>query len=281
MKRREYYSVRTGKAPEKGRLDLTILRRLFYGLYKDFDEKGYFQQSLGYLCVTEGFIPGLAGKDVNLYVLRKLRKEKLWPIHLHYQSYTEDDIFDLIEFLYDHVAQGTEGSIHSYNNCGYHYSTFDRNQGQADYLSAINDFLPDYDEGFELSPEGEILSLPGHGLEHIFNADLPSFDPDNVEARVQSAVIKFRRRTSSLEDRKDALRDLADVLEFLRPQIKAALLSDDERDLFNIANNFGIRHHNDKQKTNYDKPVWYSWMFYYYLATIHASIRLIQKAKLT
>ena len=52
----------------------------------------------------------------------------------------------------------------------------------------------------------------------------------------------------------------------------------DEGDLFNIVNNFGIRHHNDAQKTQYDKPIWYSWMFYYDLATIHAAVRLIERA---
>ena len=51
----------------------------------------------------------------------------------------------------------------------------------------------------------------------------------------------------------------------------------DEKALFNIANNFGIRHHNDKQQTNYDPAIWLSWMFYFYLSTIHAVVRMIEK----
>jgi len=94
---------------------------------------------------------------------------------------------------------------------------------------------------------------------------------------VNAAILKFRRYRSSLEDRKDSIRDLADVLEFLRSQLKSVITKNDENDLFNIANNFGIRHHNDLQKIDYDKAIWYSWMFYYYLATIHASVRLIKK----
>jgi hypothetical protein len=62
---------------------------------------------------------------------------------------------------------------------------------------------------------------------------------------------------------------LADVLESLRPKIKTALSSKDESDLFNIANNFEIRHKNSRQQSEYD-PIWLSWMFYFYLATIHA-----------
>lgn len=83
-----------------------------------------------------------------------------------------------------------------------------------------------------------------------------------------------------MEDRKDSLRELADVLEYLRPEIKKVLDAKDENDLFNIANNFGIRHHNSQQKVDYDKSIWYSWMFHYYLATIHAALRLIAKSKL-
>ena len=67
------------------------------------------------------------------------------------------------------------------------------------------------------------------------------------------------------------------MLEFMRPKLRDVLPSKDEADLFNLANNFGIRHHNEKQKTVYDTAIWYSWMFYYYLATLHACIRLLQK----
>ena len=54
---------------------------------------------------------------------------------------------------------------------------------------------------------------------------------------------------------------------------KDPLTSNDEKDLFNIANSFGIRHCNDKQKTDYDSALWLSWMFYYYLATVHVLLR--------
>lgn len=52
----------------------------------------------------------------------------------------------------------------------------------------------------------------------------------------------------------------------------------DESDLFQIANRFVIRHHEPSQKTNYDAAIWLPWMFYVYLASIHLSLRLIQRA---
>ena len=49
------------------------------------------------------------------------------------------------------------------------------------------------------------------------------------------------------------------------------------RGLFNIANNFGIRHLNQKQKLQYDKAVWLSWIFYHYLNTIAAFLHIIDR----
>ena len=54
-------------------------------------------------------------------------------------------------------------------------------------------------------------------------------------------------------------------------------MKDDEPELFNIANNFGVRHHNQKQKTGYDQALWLSWMFYLYLSTIHLVARKIDR----
>jgi hypothetical protein len=93
------------------------------------------------------------------------------------------------------------------------------------------------------------------------------------------AIHLFRRYRASIQDRQTAVRELADVLEFLKPKLKEVLMKKDESDLFNIANNFDIRHNNKDQKTHYDKAIWLSWMFYYYLATIHASLRLIEKSE--
>ena len=117
-----------------------------------------------------------------------------------------------------------------------------------------------YKEPFELSENGEILHKSEEGFEQIFEADIPASN-QNVKDRISSATLRYRRHGSTLDDRRQAVRDLADVLEYIRPQVKSLLTHQDEKDLFNLANNFGIRHHNDKQKTNYDSALWLSWMF--------------------
>jgi hypothetical protein len=170
-------------------------------------------------------------------------------------------MFDIIEFLYDCVSRPKDYYMYEEN-------PFEREPGRQEFRAEINSLLCYYENGHELSESGEIVVLPDSGLDSLFEEQLPKHDPENVENRIESAIKKFRSSRSSLDDRRDAVRSLADVLEFLRPKLKTVITTKDENDLFNIANSFGIRHHRQKEKTEYDKSIWYDWMFYYYLATI-------------
>ncbi len=257
--------------------DLAMVLRLFRDLYRSLDEQCYFQEAFGYVCVDAGEVPGTLGADVQAQVFRRLRKQNLWPIRDKCLEYSEDDLFDLIEFMYDCVSKPIDGFFHSFNGCGWHYTKFDRDAGRAEFRAEINTVIADYNNGYELSEDGEILALAENGLAQLVDAELPTFDPDNVDLRVQAAIRKFRRYHSSQDDRRDAIRDLADVLEFIRPQLGRVLSRKDENELFIIANSFGIRHHNERQRTDYDQNIWYSWMFYYYLATVHAATALLKR----
>jgi hypothetical protein len=275
---RRYYSERAGRGPGAAALTLEDFKRVFKAHFGQLETEGYFQEYLGYECVDAGFVPGLIGTDLQAELLLTLRKPDLWPIHAKIDDWSEDDLFDMVEFLYDHISKPTERHYHNYSGCGWHCSEFDREAGRLEYRDKINRLLRAYDSGFELSDQGEVLAVPPTGFKPLLEATMPHLDTENVTARVEAAVQKFRRHRSSTEDRRDAVRDLADVLEFLRPKLKLVLVSQDEQDLFNIANNFGIRHHRSDQKTNYDKVIWLSWVFYYYLATIHTVVRLLQRS---
>ncbi|HQT24013.1 MAG: hypothetical protein B7X86_14290 [Sphingobacteriales bacterium 17-39-43] len=278
MIKRKYYSLRTGKIPNEQMLTFEVLKKLILIAYRKLDQDGYFQKYFGIDCV-DGYLPGELGEDIESVLYINLRKENLFPIGKKLSDYTEDDLFDVLEFLHDHCSKGTEGEYHNWNNCGVHYVKFDDQEGQKDFRKEINPILSEYQGGYEISEHGEILVLADMGLATLLEADLPVKDPANINDKVEAAIIKFRSHRSTITNRREAIRDLADVLEFLRPQIKGKIVNQDENDLFNIANNFGIRHHNQNQKTGYDKPIWYSWIFYFYLATIHAVLRLIDKAK--
>ena len=277
MSYREYYSIRTGKHPYGKSLPPTFLRQLFISVYRDFESRGYFQEAFGYDCVDAGYVPGTAGGDVESYILRKLRKSDLWPIESQCEHYDENALFDVIEFLYDHVSMPTKGMLHSYGDCGWHYSEFDKQYGQEEFRTEMNALLRDYQDGWELSPQGEIFQLPEAGMKPLLEEQLPHHDPQNIEARVDHAIQNFMSRRASIADKRNAVGELFDVLEFLRPQAKQVVTRSDEGDLFNLANNFGIRHHRANQKTQYDQSIWLDWMFYYCLATIHAWVALIKK----
>lgn len=275
MKRR-YYSLRTGKNPKGAAIDLKVLKALFRSSYVQWEESGYFQEHFGYCCVDAGDVPGKLGSDVAAEMLFHLRKENLWPVSEHIERYEEDDLFDVIEFFHDHISKPLDGYHHDYAGCGYHYNTFDGGTGKREYRTRVNDLLESYKTGFEISDMGEILELAQPGTAQLLAADIPTNDK-NVASRVEAAISKFRRYRSTQAERRDAIRDLADVLEYLRPQIKGVLTKSDENDLFNLANNFGVRHHNQQQKTDYDNAIWLSWMFYFYLATIHACLHMLKK----
>jgi len=271
---RQYYSQRKGTNPNLKGLPLRDVVDLFVRVFTQLRVDGYFDEAFGFTCVDAGDIDGKI-RDPELEMLLTVRKKGLWPVHEKAPAYKEDDFFDVLEFLYQHVSKPIDGAMHSYNQCGVHWETFNQALGRVEYRTKVNAVLAHFERRFELSAEGEVLHRPEAGFEPIFDADLPSSD-SNVLSRVNAATLRYRRHGSTVDDRRQAVRDLADVLEYLRPKVKSLLTSADEKDLFNIANNFGVRHHNDKQRTAYDTGIWLSWMFYFYLSTIHVVLRKIE-----
>lgn len=271
---RQYYSHRTGTNPNLKGLPLEDVMDLFVRIYGQLKIDGYFDEAFGSFCVDAGEVPGRV-RDPELEMLLTVRKKGLWPVDEKAPFYQEDDFFDVLEFLFQYVSKPIDGTMHSYGGCGMHWETFNQSQGQKDYREKVNGILSHYEKRFELSVDGEVLHKPEAGFESIFDADLPTSDK-NVISRIQTAVLQYRRHGSTIDDRRQAVRDLADVLEYLRPKVKEFLTTADEKDLFNIANNFGIRHHNEKQRTAYDTSIWLSWMFYFYLSTIHVVLRKIE-----
>jgi len=272
---RRYYSARNSSDPNSVQLPFDAARSLFESCFKQLRAEGYWDEALGWWCVDQEDVAGKVGADVANYVLLRTRRY-LWPIEAHSLDYDEADLFDMIEFLHDHVSKPMTGQMHTYANCGMHWDTFDQAAGQADFRAAINPMLECYAPGYELNGGGEIATLAPNGLDKLLQASPPMHDAP-ARQRMDAAIARFQRYGSSIEDRRLAVRDLADVLEKLRPQVKAALSRDDEADLFNLANNFGIRHFNGKQKTDYDTAVWLSWMFYFYLATINACLHILER----
>ena len=255
-----------------------MAKKLILAAYKLFLSRQYLQESFGYRCVDAGLVPGSCGEDVEGWIQVNAWLENVYPFHEHLPVLDEPTTFAVVELLWDLISAPLEdgGHFHSYSGCGWHYSKFDKAKGQREWREAANKILEFYGEGFELSAGGEVQRLGEPGLTEIMTAQVPkSANQENID-KISDAVRRFRSGRSSRKDRQDAIEDLVKVLEFFRPQVKQHMFKKDEDRLFEIANEFSLRHHNQRQKSDYD-AAYLSWMFYLYLATIHLVLRLIER----
>jgi len=119
----------------------------------------------------------------------------------------------------------------------------------------------------------QILEIAPTGLEPLFEEIVETGDHDNIDTRIQNAISKYMKYGATISDKKDAVRELAELLEFLKKS-GIRLQKKNESDLFRIINNFDIRHHNKFQHGEYDKEIWYDWMFYTFLSSINVLLKL-------
>jgi hypothetical protein len=278
--KRKYYSQRNSGTNSK--MSIEELRRFFGVVFDELHNEKYLCEKLDVGCCVDA-----EDRDMHGVFLKAFRKD-LWPVRQYYgtdgklDTYTKEDIFDLIEFIYDNVSEPlhAEGDHwHGFAGCGTHHSMYSQVSGKKKFLDDVNDFLADFEDGYELRENGEIVRCADQGLNRLLDAKKVELGKGGIPARMAEAEKLFYAARSSMTDRRNAVKELADCFEYIRDDVKRTLTSKDEADLFSIANNFGIRHHNEKQKTEYDQNIWLSWMFHFYLATLHASLRLIEKRK--
>ncbi len=255
---RLYYSSRT--KPKKLTLE-ELYKKLEY-LYLFFRDKDYFKGKAG---ITQSNFPEGLLHEAALDLTFQPFPIKDWA----QDEITEDHIFDTIEFLYDRVSKpGKRGDMTSETGWNYSdYLDYDDEAGQEEFRKKTNIFLSEFKIGYELTNAGTILAKGTDGLQYIIDAEIIPYDEIHVDSKVRDAITKWRNRNLSLSEKKEAIRELADVFEWLKKtkNLENVLNSKDEAAIFNLANNFGIRHHNPNQKTNYDLTIWYSWIFHFYL----------------
>lgn len=269
---RRYYSSRN----KPRSLKLEELYWKFQNLYLLFRDQDYFKGKAG---ITKTDLPDAIKHEAAVALTFQPFPITKWS----QENITEDHVFDVLEFLYDHVSQPGEW-VQMTSETGWNYwgyDSYDDETGRKELRDKANDFLCDYRNGYELTKDGTILALGEHGLKYILDAEIIPYDEVNVDNKVKNSITKWRNRHLSLPEKKEAIREMADVFEWLKKTkgLDKVLDNKDESSIFDIANNFAIRHHNPKQKTNYDRSIWYSWMFHFYLATYHAAIRLLIKAE--
>lgn len=214
--------------------------------------------------------------DVDEYLMQHLKtsaitgKDLLRPDCPIPLKWDRDLLFDLIELLYlDCVSRPTfvsgEFARLTVPN------GFDQEAGKAAFRAEINSALAFADPPLELLQIGQIVEADAPHAE-LYENPLPDGSPPEIADPVAAAMRQFLSRGATEEDKRAAVKLLMDVLERIRPEVKETMLRKDEADLFNLANNFALRHYDRQQKADYDRNIWHDWTFHVCLATIRAVV---------
>jgi len=188
------------------------------------------------------------------------------PVSWHVYA---DVLWDSLEYLFSLVSLPGETR------------PFDKKAGQAAFRKQLNPDLALFDPPMELTVSGQLVEKAPDELGPLLDDPIPEDLPAPLKDPLDHAIAQYRRRGSSVGEKRSALKHLADVLEPLRKEIDEHILPKDESDLFQIANRFYIRHNDRDQKRTYDTDVWLDWMFYVYVATARALVSVLDKQTLT
>lgn len=263
----KYFLERTGW--EREELSLRGLRDVVFSIFTELDRQDYFFDFLGGTNSIGATSPGRIGHDFKAYTLRKIGKALPHPRDIDgHRKYQEADLFSLIELLYENIVYPeywVSGSAQDWIWC--------QEAGQDQFRSEVNQCLRLYAKGWELTDIGYIRELTEDYYVELLDQTALYGDEKNVDSRIRFAKKQFLQYGSGLEEKKNAIREIGDALEYIRKDLKQTLPKEED-DIFNILNRFGIRHHNEKQLSEYDAAIYYPWIFYTFLSCYDAFVKL-------
>lgn len=282
-----YYSQRRHQPQPEDRLTSAALRTGFAGAVARLDAAGYFEDAFGSTCVdSRDQNPDREGQRWLAEAVG--REAELWPLARAGESVdnelTWDDelLFDVIEALHDVVARPRRRTWHEHGQ-EWDYSDFARRPGQAVYRWRVNGLLARSEVDLRVADGGEdegcLVHAAGDERDSLLQLVLATPDARDREA-IQHAVALIRgRHAATREEKRSAVVALARVLESRRPLIEAALTRKDAGALFQIANEFDLRHRGARgtgreQREDYD-DAFLDWVYWWYLATVELTDRLL------
>lgn len=272
---RPYWSQKQGRPAAATASDLHTTVTRCRSVISELENHHWFARTLGFGCVD-----GHGDSDTSMADVLERRVGKRQLADLPAEQRTADELCDYIEVLHDIAARPSRGWFHSFGGCGWHPADYDRASGQALYRWRLNQVLEASTLGLQMAAEGEdigrVVRVLPSGLDELV-VELADVSATG-DATVPHAIMLFRRHGATREDRRAAVRALADVLEAHRPLLKEELLSKDEGALFQIANQFEIRHRNADQRTTYPDE-YLDWLFHWYLATVDLIRRVVQQQR--
>lgn len=246
------------------------LAERFLRLVEDLIGRGYFEHALPARCEDDNDNDtDLA--DPSLALLDRIGVPDLWPLATSRPRWDpavdRDTFYDLIEALHDLAARPRSRSYHSYWR-HWHYAEFSSPAGQHLYRWRVNRLLKLHGVDLRLAGSGEDLGR----LVRIVDDERDDLVQRVVAAGPERstrehAVALFRGRGVGVPEKRSAIVALYGLMEERRDLIKAELLTKDEAALFQIANQFTVRHRGADQRGDYDEA-YLDWLFWWYLATV-------------
>lgn len=246
-----YWSARQASVASEPPLDGPELRLQFLELLGGLDRAGYFDPAIGSSCCDSRDDHAATGEKV---LTQRLGRATSWPLTdsdtSGVASLDRGNFLDLIEVFYDLVQRPRTHHWHEFCQ-EWDYSDHDSQAGQRIYVWKVNALLDRSSEELRLSGAGEdagqLVHLPTDERALLPQAVEQSTPDLRERKRIAHANAQHRVRTPTKETRREAVRNLGDVLENRRAQAKEVLRRD-ESDLFRIINKFDIRHLDADQK---------------------------------
>ncbi|KPM51131.1 hypothetical protein ACG83_37605 [Frankia sp. R43] len=271
--REPYWRERARGLHGPARLSFTAVARQYVDLVRELEVAGYFERRFGKDCVDDQYDP-----DPAYLIENAFGGEVTWPIDPEMLAADRENLFQMIEVLHDFVARPKRRSLHQYGECGWHHSEFDLTSGRTVYRWRVNSLLRRGDIRYHLANEGadvgRLVDVTDDGRSDLVRS-LLAREANEQDDQVRHAISLFRGRGAGRHEKRSAVATLALVIEERRHGILREVLARTDRGaLFDIANNFHIRHQDAKQKRDYD-DFYLDWIFWLYLSTVELMNRVI------
>lgn len=270
---KQYFAQRQGPQAAPVALTRADLARALSSCYIDLANHGYFDDAFG---SSRGDADSPPGGQTVMANLLGTEDIALWPPTREVmEGWSEDLLFSVVEALFDVVARPMSRWWHPHYGEWY-YDHFDRLLGQEVYLWKINQLFDKSVVPLRLSDAGPdrglLIARVDDARSNLITAPARLSVP-HEHAEAEHALANWRSRGASRQDKLDAVRGLAGILEAHRAELTEHLGKTDAGALFEIANRFHIRHNRDDQRRDYPEEM-LDWIFWWYLATIELITRL-------
>lgn len=282
MATKPYWSVRnapeTAEDPTNDQKAAARLQREWWQLVEDLRARGYLSR------VTPeraGRPDGAASVLLDLELEKRIGVADLWS--MGGEGWTLDEFYSLVEIVHDLIARPRQRAWDMSGEGRWCYMDFAPAPGRALYRWQVNQLLARHAVGLQLAADGEdmgrLVRATDDAREDLVERAQQSPDPA-VREDAGHAIALFRGRTATTADRRSAVIALTGILERRQRLLKRELFSQDEDALFLIANRFDLRHRKTSQQGDYD-PIFLDWLFWWYLATVELTDRLLARHGVT